>query len=139
MSKSFLWVLLLCFSTLYINAQLFFPTPVSNSENRHVGINQSSPNARLHISDDPASLECVPAIFVKSIIGEDAPGGGKYPGGPGGPESSTCSTPYVFRNITTDPSSSSAITYKLSPSGDAAFGDIFSHSATGLSRLSVED
>lgn len=136
MKKSILIILINFTFSPILFSQFYFPSPGSNSGNQNVGINQTSPTARLHISDDPLSLSCTPAILINSILGENSTG--EEPG-LGGPESSSCSTPFVFRNITTDQGNNSAVTYNLSSSGATILGDIFNFPSVSSTFLSIEN
>jgi hypothetical protein len=67
-------LLFLC-SALIVQAQTTpaaFPNGlISNGtviKTGNVGINQSNPSARLHISDDPSQLNCFPAILINSNV-----------------------------------------------------------------------
>jgi len=105
----------------------------------NVGINQSNPSARLHISDDPSQLNCFPAILINSNAGSSAGGGtigGDEPedGSTGG----TCTTPYIFRNVQQG-SSSLATTVNIDGFGRAVFGNIYNFSTVNGTRFSIEN
>ncbi len=124
----------LMLSTAFVNAQIWLPSS-NSSPNSNVGINQASPNARLHISDDPNQVNCKPAILVNSNLGNTLQGNIGMESEPG-PE--TCSTPYVFRNLMRTETASNINTVNIDVTGKTSLGDIFGFNAAALSRLSVE-
>lgn len=111
----------------------------SNSTNnftQNVGLNQSNPQSRLHISDDPQGSDCKPAILIESNAATSAasnPELGTY--GKNG-TNSFCGTPFVFRNITSL-GGSSETTFNISASGKTVIGPIFNVPGIGYSQLAV--
>ena len=55
---------LFTFLVFSVSSQVYLPDPPYDSPNNNVGINEPNPQARLHISDDSESANCVPAILV---------------------------------------------------------------------------
>jgi hypothetical protein len=104
----------------------------------NVGINQSNPSARLHISDDPSQLNCFPAILINSNAGSTAGGTIGGDGPEDGSTSGTCTTPYIFRNILQG-ANSLATTVNIDGNGKAIFGDIYNFSTVNGTRFSIEN
>lgn len=95
--------------------QVYMPSPNTNTNNNNdVGINQQAPQARLHISDDAAQLNCEPAILIDTYIGDGA-------SQPPGPESTTCSTPYAMR-VYSHSNNSQTYTFNLAGAGILKLG-----------------
>jgi hypothetical protein len=138
--KSILTLCIILFAAFISKAQISYPenSPASVT-NGNVGINQPVPNARLHISDDPSQLNCVPAILINSNSGSSAGGGTIGGDGPeDGSISGTCTTPYIFRNILQG-ANSLATTVHIDGNGKAIFGDIYNFSTVNGSRFSIEN
>jgi hypothetical protein len=104
----------------------------------NVGINQSNPSARLHISDDPSQLNCFPAILINSNAGSTAGGTIGEDGPEDGSTNGTCTTPYIFRNILQG-ANSLATTVNIDGNGKAIFGDIYNFSTVNGTRFSIEN
>ena len=111
------------FSSPLIQAQAISPSGITNSgdivnsgniiNSGKIGINQSIPNARLHISDDLQRLNCQPAILIHSNAGISSNAGHT------GPESANtdCGTPYIFRNKLSDPNTGFSTTFNIDANG----------------------
>ena len=131
---------LMVFVSFVSKSQISYPaqSPASTTSG-NVGINQSTPIARLHISDDPSQTNCVPAILINSNLGSTT-GGGTIGGGEpeDGSTSGTCTTPYIFRNILRDASSLNT-TVNIEGNGKAMFGDIYSYSSISGTRFSIQN
>jgi hypothetical protein len=79
--------------------QVFMPTPTTTGpHNNNVGINETTPQARLHISENDDQTNCQPALLIDGSAGSAAPGGPINNDGPEDEGSqTTCSTPYAIR------------------------------------------
>ena len=124
-------MLALVFTSAY--SQVHLPTQ-STSPNSNVGINQPSPQARLHITDDPNQANCKPAILIDANTGDEAPGDGS--GGIGlesVPDPTYCTTPYAFR-IIENSTSGNELAFNIASNGQTRIGkginDINNLSAT---------
>ena len=104
-----------------IFGQVHLPSQ-TGSPNSNVGINQSNPTARLHISDDPTKTNCTAGILINANMGTGAPAGPTPEAED--PIESTCSTPYAFRVLTNTTQSTNRIMANISPNGNASFGDL---------------
>ena len=136
---------MLLFSSSLIQAQAISPSGITNSgdivnsgniiNSGKIGINQSIPNARLHISDDLQRLNCQPAILIHSNAGINSNAGRT------GPESANtdCGTPYIFRNKLSDPNTGFSTTFNIDANGKTSIGDVFNLSAISTTHLSVQN
>ena len=143
---------MLLFSSSLIQAQAISPSGITNSgdivnsgniiNSGKIGINQSIPNARLHISDDLQGLNCQPAILINSNTGnseDPGPFGDDSQGESTGSGGNSCNTPFIFRNILSIPNAGFRTTFNIKASGQTAIGDIFNLSAISTTHLSVQN
>jgi hypothetical protein len=106
-----------------ISAQVALPSTQTTSSNNNLGINQNSPQARLHISDDESQSNCKPAILVEGNAGSGASGGGVgHETESEGGEGTSCTTPYAMR-VYQDDGSTNTLTYNLDVNGNLKLGD----------------
>lgn len=105
--------------------------------NQNVGFNQSNPQSRIHLSDDPQTTNCKPAILVESNVGTAA-GLNSNLGMASGKRgaSLSCGTPYVFRNNSFN-GTSWQTTFNISPGGKTIMGSIFDIPEAAYSQLAV--
>lgn len=108
----------------------------TNNFIQNVGMNQSSPQSRLHISDDPQGSNCKPAILIESNIASSASGNaelGTYDKNGAG---TFCGTPFVFRN-NASLGGSTETTFNISANGKTVIGPILDVPGIGFSQLAV--
>lgn len=128
---------LLSFSAIFaLSFGMFAQSTGTTNYTQNVGLNQSSPQSRLHITDDPQGFNCKPAILIESNASSSASSNpelgtvGKYA------NSNLCSTPFVFRN-NTSLGGRTETTFNISASGKTVIGPIFSLPDIGFSQLAV--
>ena len=125
------------FCALFLSGGIFAQSSSTTNYQQNVGFNQSNPQSRIHLSDDPQAANCRPAILVESNIGTAAGLNSNLgmTSGKLGP-SLSCSTPYVFRNNSFD-GSAWQTTFNISPGGKTIIGSIFDIPEAAYSQLSV--
>jgi hypothetical protein len=101
--------------------QVFLPNQ-NPSPNSNVGINEPSPQARLHISENDNQANCQPALLIDGSVGSTAPGEG--PIGSGAeevPTEGSCTTPYAIR-VYENNGSSRNLAFDLAVNGKLELG-----------------
>ncbi len=125
------------FCALFLSSGIFAQSSSTTNYQQNVGFNQSNPQSRIHLSDDPQAANCKPAILVESNIGTAAglnTNLGMTSGKRGAPLS--CSTPYVFRNNSFN-GSLWQTTFNIDSRGKTVIGSIFDIPEAANSQLAV--
>ena len=125
------------FCALFLSSGIFAQSSSTTNYQQNVGFNQSNPQSRIHLSDDPQTANCKPAILVESNIGTAAglnTNLGMTSGKRGAPLS--CSTPYVFRNNSFN-GSLWQTTFNIDSRGKTVIGSIFDIPEAANSQLAV--